>query len=114
MFKRCVLIYISSASAAEGRRASLLRSYSLLIMAICKGSESDTINVDLMRWEHLADLDGLYTEKQKGMLEGNNFDPLEYVLLFSAAFVNKAVGEKPLFYETRPYHLFRASASPKA
>lgn len=95
MLKKCILIYIWTASAATGCRPSLLRACNLLLTVIRRDRRTGTINICFSKEDLLADLSGIYTNKEvRGMLDKNEFNQLDLVFSIGTAFVDRVTCEQ--------------------
>lgn len=90
MKKKYLLVYNSSACAAEGRKTSLVMACNLVLTVVVK--DSGSINVDFTKEDISANLNEHYTNDQiRDMLQRKDFDQLDSVLSYGAAFVDRAV-----------------------
>lgn len=93
MLKECLLIYISSASAAAGIKMFLHRAYNLPLTAIRRDRGTKTINVNFPKGDVLVGLKKFSTNNGiNGMRESKAFDQLDSVFPFIVAFDDKATG----------------------
>lgn len=94
ILEECILIYISSAPAAAGRRTFQLRTFTLLLIAIRRDGGKETINVYFSKGDISADLNGIYTSKgDTGMMEEDDFDQLNPIFSLVGDFSYITMGE---------------------
>lgn len=101
MLKEWLLLYLSFAFTAAGFRKVERRTCDINLTDICRDSGTEIMNVDFLQEDILNDLKVLYRSNgNRSMLKGKEFDQLDSVFTFVAAFVNGSMGEEHRYQMT--------------